>query len=361
MPAMTFDRICTGHKSKTLNSFDRRHVLLQLQAENHKRLESFVFEQIFVQSLQEDLGTSSMAVGWIFLSSREINPPRWFKVMHSGDHWTKCDSEMLEFLRLNGASVTRIIYDDQTAEFNASRWQGTDWGAMQPLVSELTDVPGTPKRRIRNMSGDVNRRKAAIREIDSRFSDDQLCHLSTTRILLNCYLAPWFGTQPMDIDVCCLIDQRIVFLEFKRKYPARSQQFGIDVYPHGTLINWLEKAGNSLVYVVLVDPLWKKDISPLHLVSPQSSTAPFAVWLATQLRPADLTGKELSTSGSDSGMFGGERSQNGLAVEGFREVGRNLQPDNLCQFVRDPDQLRHTNWERLVDLRDQAKHAYRSS
>lgn len=74
--------------------------------------------------------------------------------------------------------------------------------------------------------------------------------LALSRLLINCLVAPYTISQPMDLDVVVLNDQGVLmFVEFKGKYLPEIT-FGVDVQPHAVLIGWLHVSGHRLSNVM---------------------------------------------------------------------------------------------------------------
>ena len=183
-------------------------------------------------------------------------------------------------------------------------------------------------------SRDAERRSHALAAVRDLLTPLELEGLALSRLLANCYLFRWFGRQPMDIDACFFLDGKLGFVEFKRKYPARSLQFGMDELPHVALVEWLGSGGLPLHHIVLCDPAWEASLSPTHLLDPEAGTAQHALWLGARIRPSDFGAGAMHTSGADSGMRGGERTQRPLALGKFQIVGEGLSTCDLDGFLR---------------------------
>jgi hypothetical protein len=203
-----------------------------------------------------------------------------------------------------------------------------------------------------------SRKKDAIRFIDYYFSNAELTDLGAGRILVNCYLRPWYDRQPVDTDRVIQTEDGFRLLEFKRKYPARSKTFGIDEHPRGTLIDWLDDAGHPLLHVILVDPLWDKTVSPLHLLTEGSVTRKHAMWIGFELDRNSFTGDGFRTHGRDSGMSGGNRGQREIRAGEAVLLGSGVDPPELCRFLRSPSSLFTKDLTgRMVEAKRRAKAA----
>ncbi|CAA9239124.1 MAG: hypothetical protein AVDCRST_MAG93-1243, partial [uncultured Chloroflexia bacterium] len=268
----TVEDVCGGHERGVLNPRDRRHVMAQLSAEGHKRVESFLFEQVFLQKATAALGEEHVSVGWSFVygSEQEDVPQYWFKLNDPTKGWNEVDDLVADLLSNSGCDVTSVAYYPEDGLFQAQRYDDGRWLERRALREALREITGSasPRTRVRNYSY-INRdaQSIAINAIDSIFSDEELYLLSLSRTLTNCYVYPWFAKQPMDLDLCYVVGDHLRFVEFKRKYPAKSGEFGIDEHPHGVLSDWLEDAGTALLHVVLCDPMWDKSVSPTHMLA----------------------------------------------------------------------------------------------
>lgn len=357
---MTVQSVCNAHKDRRLDPKKRNHVLIQLQGEGHKRVESFLFEQIFARSVVQCLGQTDISFGWFFQYDEKNTPHYWFKLNSSANQWNTCDDVVVTFLSNTGCVIFSINYNDEEREFYAAQYSGSLWQPQQLLTDALMELTGKKAgvRNNQNIMPEVQRK--AIDKINTSFSDAELYHLSLSRLLTNCYLIPWFDRQPMDIDVCCQVNNQIYFLEFKRKYPTRSGTFGIDKHPHISLAEWLIRTGKTLSLIILVDPLWNKDESPLHLLDEESVTAADAAWIGVPLNTSAFSGKTFSTSGQDSGMNPGNRYQPEIRMESFRMLGRGLDiaPDRLNTFLTAPASLPGVTTGELQSMRNTARIKY---
>lgn len=361
-PPRTVVSVCEAHiNRKVLDPTDRRHVLAQLEAEGHKRIEAFLFEAILDRLIYKCSTKEFVGLGWSFQYDNANVPRFWFKLLLPGDTWNVCDDKVLRFLVDNRCQIVRVSYDIEQVEFFAEHYTGSEWSQVQPLnsvLSRLTEQnqPSAGPRNYSHINYQAQRR--ALTAIEKTFTDEELLHLSISRTLVNCYLFPWFAKQPMDIDICYLHDSTLRFVEFKRKYPTRKNTFVIDEHPHATLSDWLTKAQSQLTHIILCDPLWNKNVSPLHLLDVNSQTRPYAKWLGTVLDKSVFTGQSLKTSGSDSGMFGGQRSQRELSIDAFWDLGAGLDPQRLCSFLNGERNMQNARINDLIDNRDKARKAY---
>lgn len=155
--------------------------------------------------------------------------------------------------------------------------------------------------------------------------------LALSRLLINCFIVPYTKSQPNDIDAVVLNDHDVLrFVEFKRKYPAVDDTFGLD-RGHAALVRWLDITGHTLSNVVLVDPCWNKKISSLHLL--EGSAKEQALWLGAHVSPSMFERTELTTTGRDSGMFHHKRWQKKVSVGRYMNLGRGFRPPRLRAFL----------------------------
>jgi hypothetical protein len=335
-------KICEAHGEKKVDPRKRKQVLAMLAAEGDKRVESFLFEQIFTQYVVECCGEKNVSSGWWFQLDYRNRPLYWFKLNALNTEWNPADQQVVKFLSAQGCVVVVINFNSKAKGFYARRLLGDQWGEEQELVEVLGQVLGrkSPLTSPREyLEINYGKQQLAIEAIDARLDDAALYYIALSRLLVNCYLYPWFRRQPMDVDACCLLGSQLRFVEFKRKYPTQSGEFGIDKRPHMDLIRWLESIGNPLYHVILCDPLRDKQRSPVHLLDENSRTAEHALWLGTILTAQNLSLRSYQTTGRDSGMLGGVRGQQGIKLEAFWLLGKGMIPIDLCAFIRDPSNL----------------------
>lgn len=184
---------------------------------------------------------------------------------------------------------------------------------------------------------DLGKNKRAIQFLVDLLTPQELVDLAIERLMVNCVFGRWVWAL-VDLDFCYLHGDLPRAVEFKRKYPSAAGTFGVDQHPHMALINLLERAGSPLLHVILCDPMGSDQYSPLHLLRASSETVRHATWLGTQLdSTSPWAPQRLATSGSKSGMYGGDREQPALGVGAFSDLGCGLEPDNLCAFLnREP-------------------------
>lgn len=361
MPSADIDvaTCCAAHRDGKLNPSRRSHVLRQLSAEGHKRVESFIFEKLATRQIVRCLGPARSSTDWLFQRDESDKPSVWFRICSDANPWRKsCDKHVIDFLDAQGCQSVAVSFDGESGTFIARVWSRPQWGPSRPLDEVLGKLLGRsePRKSPRNYSY-IKRsaQQAALRYIRQTFSDDDLHALSLSRTFVNCFMWPWFGKQPMDIDAAVVTKEGLRFLEFKRKYPTREVQFGIDEKPHGSLIDWLNKAGSPLLHVILVDPIWSKSVSPLHLLRNDSRTAQHAAWLGIVMDGHVFDKGSYSTQGADSGMFGGTRAQRKIREDVTCLLGTGLAPDGLEDFLATPSACQQDDLrEYLGNLRDRA-------
>lgn len=350
--------VCERFSKGNIDLKNKEHVGTMLRAEGQKRVESFLFEKIFIDKIEDGLNPST---GWIF-QYPDDEPDHWFRLVTEENPWGRgCDRELLDFLEGVGKEVVRV--SPVEGGFTGQVKTKNGWSQEDRLRSILQSVTGWRRakgspRNYRHI--DHSRNKAATHKILSSFTSSELENLGASRNLINCFLTPWYNLQPMDIDAAVETDDGLRFVEFKRKYPARKGTFGIDEDPHGMLIDWLYRHDMPLLHVLLVDPLWDKDESPLHLLRDESSTSPLACWLGLQFDPGTFVkGGGFQTYGSDSGMTGGQRSQREIERDQTVFLGEGLSGGRLNDFLYNPEGWEGENVvDYLKDLRDQARMIY---
>jgi hypothetical protein len=144
-------------------------------------------------------------------------------------------------------------------------------------------------------------------------------------------------------------------VEFKRKYPASDGGFGLDEYPHCQVAAWLNARGSSLLHVILSDPLWDPDVSPLHLLEAGSATAAKACWLGVNVTDDAFAPGSYRTEGRASGMYGGVRLQRKIAISSFHLLGEGLHSSGLGRSIRDLAEMPRVPDGFLLRARDAVK------
>jgi hypothetical protein len=359
MPNVTYD--CTAHRNKKIDVTLRKHVLFQLTAEGHKRLEAFLFEKIFKQLVAKFLDETDFTSGWLFQINSRTNNYDWFRLVTPDAEWKELDNQIADFLLDGGCQVVRIDYDYTNREFIGTRVDNTTTQSdkLDSILASMLHTTSMRKEPANYKYINARQQELALKFIDMQLTYSELESLSLSRTLVNCYLYPWYGKQPMDIDAVIVTQQGFRFVEFKRKYPAADGSFGIDEDPHGKLADWLEKRGRSLLHIILVDPLWNKDISPTHLLSVDSKTAEHIVWLGIELVKTVFTTGMYFTYGADSGMTGGNRSQRRINNDAFKVVCTTLKPIEIQGFLVNPNSIKSVNPSNLLmQKRDSGRKVY---
>lgn len=355
---LTVTAACRAHRSDKIDVSTRSHVARLLESEGHKRVEGFVFEQIFKDTLHNTFESSALSEGWYFQFDSKDEPSHWFQLVF-GTTLSPTDHFVSEWLRENGASVYRVYFSADSNTFEGHKiMASSDVVETMPLASLMHEVTGREAVQPRNYEHiNMARQHSAISQIKGRLSDQQMLELGASRIFVNCYLYPWFGKQPMDIDACIVSEGSVIMIEFKRKYPARDLTFGLDEQPHGKLCDWLAEKDGDFAHVILVSPVWDANVSPFHLLGHESDSAPFACWLGAFLDDRSFISGHHSTRGRDSGMLGGHRQQRKLPVGSFVELGTGMMPDseNFAAFFMGNQQLEQATEAHLIQLRDSVR------
>ncbi len=329
---------CEAARSARLDPSDPAHVQHQLRAEGHKRLASFAYEWLFNRQLHTTLGASGYSTGWI-LSLQKTGPPRYgFRLLGPQAPWYSRDEQFAALLMTHRCPV--ICIKAEGSAFLARLYN--DAGAWSPLDDLMTTLTGHthPAATPRNYRHrDATQQDAALTCLGRLFAPDDWTRLSLMRTLVNCYLYPWLGRQPMDLDALVDSVDGVCCVEFKRKYPAADGCYGLDEHPHGLLADWLAAQGQPMRLVILNDPLWDKHADPLHLLNPSSGTALFADWMGYALNEAAFASGTYHTNGADSGMHGGRRKQRRFRSEVAAHLGTGLYPEHLATFLAVPSAM----------------------
>lgn len=293
----------------------------QLPAEGIKRIESFYFEIILTQRLMHSPQPQDpeYSVGWLVGFDRDSNPAYWFRCQENTDDWNAVDQALLERLSrpTPGAKfVPRVLrityYEDLNCFYSSSNIEG-QWTNNEKLVSALHNLANKrPARSIRNTREehfDDTRYELAVKWLRT-LKTEELKKLSIHRHLINAFLAPILGSQIVDIDTLALTrGNELHYIEFKRKYPSKDKKhFGLDIYPHVKLIEYLKERNVFSQHLILVAPFWNKHISPLAMLSKKQNHDDWR-WIAAKLSTTSFGDIDMKTAGTDSGHSDENRKQ----------------------------------------------------
>ncbi|KJZ63045.1 hypothetical protein [Pseudomonas fluorescens] len=92
--------------------------------------------------------------------------------------------------------------------------------------------------------------------------------VALTRYLVNCIIQPWFSGV-WNIDRVLLVDEKIIILEAKHKYPFGKGEwsgFGLND-GEAALIGELIDCGMRVLHTIIVKPYWNKNIGSAYLLS----------------------------------------------------------------------------------------------
>jgi hypothetical protein len=353
---------CYQFRNRSLNPDSEDDVRLLLRGEGIKRLESFVFELLMQRALEHYCGQMPIAYGWYILPLGSVEAGLWIR-MEAESPLGPCDAALLDLLRKRGCSVLKVRRSANGAAFTGSWHAGQVWGEEQDLDILLCDRFGSRGTVSQPKPASADRAEEIFVALFQRMRDTERRTLAPSRLLINCSVAPYTRSQPMDLDAVVLNDQGILkFVEFKRKYPAANMTFGVDVQPHAALIQphaalirWLHVSGHRLSNIVLADPCWNKNISPLHLL--EGPAKQYVRWVGAHLDPACFEKKKLATTGADSGMFHFDRSQEAVRVGRDVDLGQSFAPSRLRAFLNDDETLPFTSARSLKQAKDGASAA----
>jgi len=127
------------------------------------------------------------------------------------------------------------------------------------------------------------------------------------------------------------------YIEFKRKYPSASGDFGIDE-GHIKIMRSLEAVGIGYLHLILVGPYWNKNSFPLDWLEDRSLDHRWA-WVAGRLdSEAFANAKTLQTYGGDSGQRAMTRRQPVIPWNRLKLLSHGLKLDKpanklLAHFV----------------------------
>lgn len=353
---LTVAALCDACASGKVNPSDRVHVKRQLEAEGEKRVESFLFDKMFFDALTASFGQNNVTGGW-WRQANTRAAPYWIRLVTTDLPWNPVDDAIVRLLSEAREPALRVRWIEEGRQFRAIRLgeAASELTLSDQLTALVDNRRGNYFSRPYQGAGSTRALKA-IDAIDKTFGDSEVQALSQSRLLVNCWLAPWANAQPMDIDAICLDSDKLVFLEFKRKYPTQAGLLSLDKIPHMQFAAWLDQFKLRLHNVVLVDPAWEKSLSPLYLLSAKSPARSHARWLGKVIEP-DGSVRTVSTSGKDSGMSSGTRDQAAFPVDSYYLIGKGMDAPDLTSLVKDLTELSPATLADLVGARDEARKA----
>lgn len=332
-------RVCRKFSYGFFKPNNTKQVEQQLWGETSNRLEGLVFEHQFMDQLRLTAPNTS-TTGWIVVPAG--NYFRWYRLYMPGEFPGRVDLLVESFLQSVGVDITRIYYTMGTPPARG-RFVTHQASGDEPLIASLQRQFGRERRDVFEPQSRFlmpDRQSSAIAYLTQWLNAQQLERLSAHRLLINCYLNPWSGSQPIDIDAFVADADEVKLVEFKRKYPFMNEGsrgrylFGLDE-SHTGLVRWFVSRGGQYLYLIWCDPLWRegKQRTKEHLLDDHSLIAPFARWIGAAVHPGMFTGVLASTYGADSGHGGGLRDQETLWVSDFHDLGVGRSPAELGSFL----------------------------
>jgi len=251
-----------------------------LQHENCRRLESFLFEDVFLRSLAVAVGDGSLvSSNWYYMPDEKDGPPRyWFRVVTKTEPWRmQVDSHVARTLSQYNQVVVAAQYDAKRKDFTGRLYQNGGWEDKMPIDQLLTTYRLTRDHRplVRPWEGarqheekdrTEDQRITALETVLTKLDDAERESLIHNRLFVYHVLHPWYCGWPADVDGVAIVNGRVEFFETKRVNPgcpAKSFLFE----PHKMLyLELLQQMNRCLHTVFMVDPIWNKRASPLPIL-----------------------------------------------------------------------------------------------
>ncbi|WP_265210837.1 hypothetical protein [Herbaspirillum lusitanum] len=312
-------QICDAFDEGAMSHDSREDTFRQLSVEGSKRMDAFVFEQLFREHLQKIASLSAglcFSFGWHIGYNRFGNSAFWFRLEDETNPWNSCDEKILSKLEVFFCDPKRkvktrcfkVLRDRSSLiayEWTDSKWVGPKF--LSKVLSDLPDIVESTVRDMDNIDGDAS--ALAIQRLRERRIASTLPALSVQRRFMNCMLRRYLGREGTDLDAVVLApDGELRYIEFKRKFPApRAKIFGLDEYPHVKTMRTLASLGIGMLHLILVNPIWDKSKPPLGMIVPELEDK--WAWLIANLNGDAFTGESLQTVGKDSGQRNGNRTQ----------------------------------------------------
>ena len=320
---------CRAFAAGQLNPTDTLDARSVLSGEGLKRIESFLFELMFSRMLKRYCPEMPVANGWYVLPSDGKTAGLWIR-LDAGEGLNRADEVLLAFLTSQRCTVLKVRCPAD--RFVGCFQSGSEWAAESNLHALLSERFGRPGVAGQPERGSDERTARALDTLFTKQSDAARTALVLSRLLINCFIVPYIGRQPLDLDAVVLNESdSLRFIEFKRKYPSSAMLFGLDA-GHEALARWLSATGHRLTNVILVDPCRIKNSSPLHLLDVEG-TRRHVLWVAADVDPSLFSSVKLETSGADSGMFPTRREQSALGVSHYFLLGQGFGPEELRNFL----------------------------
>lgn len=185
-------------------------------------------------------------------------------------------------------------------------------------LKESTEKASLDEQRIKDTLGGFDALEAKF----ERFARDI--------IIKDCFLQP-ASRAIWDLDRF-LVDKHggLIYIESKHKFPIPSSRtFGMNI-GEVELIKMLAKAHIDCFHVILVKPIWNKNISTIELFSKKETRDKF-VWIVANAGLDGFFGIEANIAGAHTSIQGkNEVKYVNLNLEAFREIGpHGMSPDIL--------------------------------
>ncbi|NVK37483.1 MAG: hypothetical protein HWE18_06135 [Gammaproteobacteria bacterium] len=248
------NNICEMFSRGRLHHSAPSDIRTQLDSEADRRLEALVYEELFKAHLGKSLlNGDSHCSDWVICSAPSGNKV-FYKAIRKKD-----------LGNLNRASREFINAVDEQAYFVYE--ENNNIYAYDTITGVTTDIKNTmpnPSAYVdlsKHLNSSKNRERCIRFLLDKNLEVDAYL-LSLNRRLMNCYLEFGYQRKISDLDVIAFVNNKLSYIEFKRKGPAPFEKFfGLDTFPHQHNANWLKRKGISSKNIILVPPFneWKFD------------------------------------------------------------------------------------------------------
>jgi hypothetical protein len=298
-----------------LNPDDRDLAYRILATDKHQLLEGLVVENTFDQLLQPLCAGSQQKLVQLDVETIIVRTPGASKEW-AAFIWVRTKTEGLgRYIEALGnvAKVYFVVFRDGdfwTWPMEAGKSDGVPV-ALSTLVSSIGKLNKRPTHVDASIR-DEERQRAAVWGYLSTFYKGRALweRVVLMRIFINHGIQPYFyGTW--NLDRICLYNDQLWMLEVKHKYPFGGSTLALGINDGELeMMNLASRAGIRTAYMIIVKPVWSKDVGSMYLHAELAKRENAAV-IGIMMDQGRIAAVKAGMSGS---------SPNHTSIDGSREL-----------------------------------------